>query len=93
MKEKDVGVFVGVASMEYGTLLKEDAAVGYGATGQALSIAAARLSYTYDLRGPAMAVDTACSSSLVAADLALKAVRRGDGKDGALIGGVNLILG
>ena len=40
------------------------------ATGIALSIAANRLSYFFDFRGPSIVVDTACSSSLVAVDLA-----------------------
>ncbi|MGB7874916.1 MAG: condensation domain-containing protein, partial [Anaerolineales bacterium] len=59
--------------------------------GNAHSIAANRLSYVFDLRGPSMAVDTACSSSLVATHLACQSLRNGE-SDLALAGGVNLIL-
>ncbi|HAV77681.1 MAG TPA: hypothetical protein DCX53_10050, partial [Anaerolineae bacterium] len=55
------------------------------------SIAANRLSYVFDLRGPSMAVDTACSSSLVSIHLAVQSLRNGE-SDVALAGGVNLIL-
>ena len=62
------GVFVGISttttpSCKRGTRRGSDRFAG---TGNALSIAANRLSYFLDLRGPSMAVDTACSSSLVA---------------------------
>lgn len=54
-------------------------------------VLASRLSYTLNLRGPAMVIDTACSSSLVAIDSAIKSMRHGD-CEAALIGGVNLIF-
>jgi phthiocerol/phenolphthiocerol synthesis type-I polyketide synthase D len=47
-------------------------------TGGALSIAANRLSYVFDWRGPSVAVDTACSSSLVAVHLACQSLRQGE---------------
>uniref|UniRef100_UPI000A99744E beta-ketoacyl [acyl carrier protein] synthase domain-containing protein n=1 Tax=Janibacter terrae TaxID=103817 RepID=UPI000A99744E len=67
------------------------AANTYSGTGQALSIAANRISYALDLRGPSIAVDTACSSSLVAVDRACRALRDGEAEL-ALAGGVNLVL-
>ncbi|MBT2235001.1 type I polyketide synthase [Nonomuraea sp. NEAU-A123] len=87
------GAFVGISSTEYAYLTSTDlAGVGaWTATGAALSIAANRLSYLLDLRGPSMAVDTACSSSLVAAHLAVGALRSGE-CDLALAAGVNLLL-
>lgn len=87
------GVFVGVASFDFGRRLLADreAIDAYGGTGVALSIAANRLSYHLDLRGPSVAVDTACSSSLVAIHQAIEALRRG-ACDRAIAGGVNLIL-
>ncbi|HVV12814.1 polyketide synthase [Amycolatopsis sp.] len=88
------GVFVGVSGTEYGArsiadLSTVDPWVG---TGAALSIAANRLSYALDLRGPSMAIDTACSSSLTAVHLAVQSLRSGE-SELALVGGANLLLG
>jgi phthiocerol/phenolphthiocerol synthesis type-I polyketide synthase C len=87
------GVFVGISTFDYATgqLRDLDAIDPYTGTGSALSIAANRLSYLLDLRGPSMAVDTACSSSLVAVLQACTSLQRGD-CDLALAGGVNLVL-
>ncbi|MCG8346827.1 MAG: amino acid adenylation domain-containing protein [Chloroflexales bacterium] len=87
------GVFVGVSSNDYALLQYGDPATvdAYAGTGNAASIAANRLSYTLDLRGPSMAVDTACSSSLVAIHLACQSLRSGE-LSLALAGGVNLLL-
>jgi amino acid adenylation domain-containing protein/thioester reductase-like protein len=87
------GVFVGISSYDYSRLQFDDPEMidAYAGTGNAHSIAANRLSYVFDLRGPSMAVDTACSSSLVSAHLACQSLRSGE-SDLALAGGVNLIL-
>ena len=63
----------------------------YAGTGNALSIAANRISYLFDFRGPSIAIDTACSSSLVAVHLACRSLWNGE-SNLALAGGVNLIL-
>ncbi len=63
----------------------------YIGTGNALSIAAARLSYLLDFRGPSLAVDTACSSALVAIHLACRSLWNGESSV-AVAGGVNMIL-
>ncbi|WP_327046160.1 acyltransferase domain-containing protein [Microbispora sp. NBC_01189] len=87
------GVFVGIANYDYGRMQDaEGAGIGaYTSTGSALSIAANRLSYAFDLRGPSLSVDTACSSSLVAVHLAAQSLRNGE-SDAALVGGVSLAL-
>ncbi|MFB9905633.1 type I polyketide synthase [Allokutzneria oryzae] len=63
----------------------------YAFTGNMLSMAAGRLSYLLDLRGPALAVESACSSSLLAVHHAVRQLRSGE-SDLALAGGVNLVL-
>ena len=87
------GVFVGISNLDYMRLQTGHAAATdpYSATGNALSVAANRLSYQFDLRGPSWAVDTACSSSLVAVHQACESLRRGE-SEMAVCGGVNLIL-
>ena len=89
----NTGVFIGISSSDYSQLrfhygLDVDAYVG---TGNAHSIAANRLSYLFDLKGPSMAVDTACSSSLVAIHLASQSLKTGE-CNLAIAGGVNLML-
>jgi acyl transferase domain-containing protein/acyl-CoA synthetase (AMP-forming)/AMP-acid ligase II/acyl carrier protein/ubiquinone/menaquinone biosynthesis C-methylase UbiE len=88
-----VGVFVGISSPEYARLAANvPGAIGpYFGTGNALSMAAHRISYHFDFRGPSFAIDTACSSSLVAVHQACQALRNGE-CELALAGGVNLIL-
>ena len=83
------GVFIGISSNDYFRL--QDAPTALSGTSNALSIAANRLSYLLDLRGPSWAVDTACSSSLVAVHQAVMSLRQAE-CDLALAGGVNLIL-
>ncbi|MGC9540720.1 aminotransferase class I/II-fold pyridoxal phosphate-dependent enzyme [Streptomyces sp. UG1] len=87
------GVFVGISSHDYSELQMSrlEAIDVHGATGNAHSIAANRLSYTLDLHGPSLAVDTACSSSLLAVHLACDSLRRGE-CTAALAGGVNLVV-
>ncbi len=90
------GVFVGIGGTDYSKIPTHfenhfeyiDAHVG---TGNALSIAANRISYVLDLRGPSFIVDTACSSALLAVHLAIQSLRLRECHL-ALAGGVNLIL-
>jgi acyl transferase domain-containing protein/NADPH:quinone reductase-like Zn-dependent oxidoreductase/NADP-dependent 3-hydroxy acid dehydrogenase YdfG/acyl carrier protein len=89
----DCAVYVGISSLDYGTRGLDDLASlsAHLMTGNTLSVAANRLSYVFDLRGPSLAVDTACSSSLVALHQACNSLRAGEASM-ALVGGVNLLL-
>ena len=93
LKGSQTGVFIGISTNDYTRLQVQRGAVSdaYSGTGTAFSIAANRLSYVLDLRGPSMAIDTACSSSLVALHQACLHLRQGE-CNLALAGGVNLIL-
>lgn len=87
------GVYIGISSLDYTYRHADDlqAMDAPSATGNTSSIAANRLSYVFDLKGPSMALDTACSSSLVAFHQACQAIRHGE-CDTALAGGISLHL-
>ena len=89
------GVFVGISTNDFNQILSarddRDAIDAHNATGTSASIAANRISYCFDLRGPSMIVDTACSSSLVALHLACRSLWSQESSK-ALVGGVNLII-
>ncbi|MEW6729942.1 MAG: SDR family NAD(P)-dependent oxidoreductase [Acidobacteriota bacterium] len=88
------GVFIGIGTIDFGRMQVSNiktASNAYAGTGGALSIAANRISYVFNFRGPSIAVDTACSSSLVATHLACQSLWNGESSL-ALAGGVNIIL-
>ncbi|KPI15360.1 Long-chain-fatty-acid--CoA ligase, 6-deoxyerythronolide-B synthase [Actinobacteria bacterium OK074] len=89
----DTGVFVGISGNDYARLQIRDHAGldAHSGTGNALSVAANRISYFFDLHGPSVAVDTACSSSLVALHQAVTSLRQGE-CELAVVAGVNLLL-
>jgi acyl transferase domain-containing protein/NADPH:quinone reductase-like Zn-dependent oxidoreductase/acyl carrier protein len=93
LRGSDCGVFIGISSSDYSSRLADDLSAidASFATGNTSSIAANRLSYVYDLRGPSMAIDTACSSSLVAFHQACRAIVSGEISQ-ALAGAVSLHL-
>eukprot|EP00854_Cymbomonas_tetramitiformis_P000816 gene816-1294_t len=88
-----VGVFVGIAQMDYSFLtvschLPVDAGFAIGA---AHSVAAGRLSFVFGCRGPCLSIDTACSSSLVAAHLTATHLNTGETSRGVACG-INVAL-
>ena len=91
----NIGVYVGISTSDYGTAqsdLKDGGKIDmYTPTGSAISIAANRVSYCLNLKGPSLSVDTACSSSLVSVHLACRSLLSGE-CEAALAGGVNFIL-
>ncbi len=86
-------VFIGIGNYDYCRLLAKDVSRvnAYDGTGNTLSIAANRLSYTLNLRGPSVVVETACSSSLVAVHFACRSLQSGE-SNLCLVGGVSLML-
>ncbi|MXW06038.1 MAG: type I polyketide synthase [Gemmatimonadetes bacterium] len=94
LEGRPVGVYMGIFLDEYWDLQRYAAPSQVGMhtnTGGTLSIAANRISYFLDLKGPSIAVDTACSSSLTAIHLACRDIQAGT-CTAALAGGANLLL-
>ncbi|WP_372365772.1 SDR family NAD(P)-dependent oxidoreductase [Candidatus Uabimicrobium sp. HlEnr_7] len=91
----NTGVFIGISSNEYAQSClhpeQPQRVNAYLGTGNALSAAAGRLSYTLGLQGPSISVDTACSSSLVSLHLACQSLRNNECSM-AVAGGVNVML-
>lgn len=98
LRRRPIGVFMGISSADYSSLVwasnerflipDNEPFVLPGNTG---CIAANRLSYFFDFKGPSFTVDTACSSSLVAVHLACESLWRGE-SEAALAGGVQALL-
>ncbi|HEU4767887.1 MAG TPA: SDR family NAD(P)-dependent oxidoreductase, partial [Pyrinomonadaceae bacterium] len=88
-----VGVFAGVAGLDYGELMRDSGIEiePYSTTGVFHCIVANRVSYLLNLTGPSVPVDTGCSSALVAIRQAIEAIWTGS-CDMAIAGGVNALL-
>jgi len=94
IKGSDTGVFVGYIGDYDGSLytrMVNDTQPDVSATGGLASMNAGRISYLFDLHGPAVMIDTACSSSLVAIYQAYRAIQRGECRM-AVAAGVRTIL-
>lgn len=86
LNNKRCGVYLGIAES-----IANMGEKGISATGSSNAIAASRIAYYLNLKGPAIAIDTACSSSGVALHIAIQALHNGE-IDMALVGGVCLYL-
>ena len=95
LRGSPIGVFVGISTMDFATLQnaggEHSVADIFSVTGSTMSIAANRISYCFDLRGPSLVMDTACSSALTACHVACQSLWRGDCSQ-AVVAGVNAIL-
>jgi acyl transferase domain-containing protein/NADPH:quinone reductase-like Zn-dependent oxidoreductase/acyl carrier protein/ubiquinone/menaquinone biosynthesis C-methylase UbiE len=94
-KGSDIAVFVGISHNDYqgiqSTAFDHFGIAPHTPTGSAHSIAANRISYCLNLRGPSVAMDTACSSALTAVHTACEHIWSGRG-DTALAGGVTVMI-
>ena len=70
---------------------QRDSISPHSALGSMIWATANRVSHRLNLQGPSITLDTACSSSLSALHLACQSIWAGE-SDGALAGGVNVIL-
>jgi len=92
MRGSKTGVFIGIGTHDYSIMMwQQPVSEPYATTGTGNCIAANRISYLFDFKGPSLAVDTACSSSLVAVHLACQSLWTGESTQ-ALAGGVNMLL-
>lgn len=89
----NTGVFLGIGNYDYGRQLirNTDLINAYDGIGNTLCIAANRLSYFLNLRGPSLVLESACSSSLVSLHYAVRSLQSGE-SDLCLVGGVSLML-
>ncbi|XP_056618745.1 mycocerosic acid synthase-like [Triplophysa dalaica] len=88
------GVFLGLMNRDFevGSARINPKQIDHSySTGIAMSIAANRISYTFNFTGPSLSIDCACSSSLVALHFACQAIKQGD-CEMAVCGGVTCIL-
>ena len=87
------GVYIGISDPDYARqqLKFSHEVSSYAGTGSALSIAANRISYYWDLKGPSFAIDSACSSSLTALNAACRDLQSGE-IDTAIVGAANLLV-
>lgn len=92
LKEKKVGVFVGVMYGHYQLYGAEESQKGNViALSSSYASVANRVSYYFNFNGPSLAVDTMCSSSLTTIHLACDSIKKGE-SEVAIAGGVNVSI-
>lgn len=89
------GVFVGMIYSDYASRFDHGSGKGHESEahldiGSSPSVAAGRISYSFDFKGPSMAIDAACSSSLTAIHLAAASLQTRESRL-AIAGGVTLM--
>lgn len=90
----NIGVFMGVSHTDYQNIQGGSDRAGissHSPTGNAHSIAANRISYCLNLKGPSLSLDTACSSALTAVHIACEQIRQGR-CEMAMAGGVTVMI-
>ncbi len=91
----NIGVYAGISHTDYqniqGSANDRTSISPHSPTGNAHSIAANRISYSFDLQGPSVSMDTACSSALTAVHFACQQLQEG-ACDIALAGGVTVMI-
>ena len=89
------GVYVGLMNSDYSALVLDSSNIRtidqFASTGCAMSVAANRISFSFNLTGPSLTLDTACSSSLVAFDVAFGHLQTGE-CDVAIVCAPNILL-
>ncbi|MBZ5526229.1 MAG: SDR family NAD(P)-dependent oxidoreductase [Acidobacteriia bacterium] len=91
LSNRKCGVYLGISTNEYASLVSRNGISSAPVTSNSYAIAAARIAYYLNLKGPAISIDTACSSSLVAIHLAAQALLSGE-IEMALAGGITFWL-
>jgi acyl transferase domain-containing protein/NADPH:quinone reductase-like Zn-dependent oxidoreductase/NADP-dependent 3-hydroxy acid dehydrogenase YdfG len=92
LRGSNTGVYVGHCFSDYlGQVSRDKTLTGYELVNGAHAMAANKLSFQYDLKGPSMVFDTACSSSLVALDAAVRDMENGT-IERAIVGGISITL-
>lgn len=95
LRGTSTGVFVGMIYSDYASRFNHGSGKGHESEahldiGSSPSVAAGRISYSFDLKGPSMAIDAACSSSLTAIHLAAASLQTRESRL-AIAGGVTLM--
>ncbi|KAJ4422340.1 Type I Modular PKS [Gnomoniopsis sp. IMI 355080] len=95
LRGSKTGVFVGMIYSDYASRFNHGSGKGHESEahldiGSSPSVAAGRISYSFDFKGPSMAIDAACSSSLTAIHLAAASLQTRESRL-AVAGGVTLM--
>ncbi|KAJ5160055.1 polyketide synthase type 1 [Penicillium canariense] len=83
LRGTSTSVFIGMIYADYASRFNHGKGEGHEYEahldiGSSPSVAAGRISYTFDFKGPSMAIDAACSSSLSAIHLAVASLQTGE---------------